>query len=160
MTGPSTEDRLQIYELYARYSWALDTGDTEGYVALFTPDAEATEETREGGLEVRRGHDEIRKLVLKFHKRADFPGHQHQMAQLVFEADPDGRADHWVVRSYAWQRSIDRQQRLIFTGVGIFATSWRRSMASGRSGPRQSWDGRERFYLALEHPCQLSRLIR
>ena len=25
MTGPSTEDRLQIYELYARYSWALDT---------------------------------------------------------------------------------------------------------------------------------------
>lgn len=102
MRGPSTEDRLAIYELYARYSWALDTGDTEGYVALFTPDAEATEETREGGVEVRKGHDEIRKLVLKFHNRVDFPGHQHQMAQLVFEADPDGRADHWVVRSYAW----------------------------------------------------------
>ncbi len=48
MRGPSTQDRLEIYELYARYSWALDTGDTEGYVALFTPDAEATEETREG----------------------------------------------------------------------------------------------------------------
>ncbi len=102
MMRPSAEDRLQILELYARYSWALDTGDTDGYVALFAPDAEATEETREGGLEVRKGQAEIRKLVLKFHDRADFPGHQHQMAQFVFEPDPEGRADHWVVRSYAW----------------------------------------------------------
>ena len=67
-----------------------------------SPDAEATEETREGGLEVRKGREEIRKLVLKFHERADFPGHQHQMAQFVFEPDPQGRPDHWVVRSYAW----------------------------------------------------------
>jgi uncharacterized protein (TIGR02246 family) len=102
MNGPSTQDRLEIYELYARYSWALDTGDTEGYVALFADDAVATEETREGKLEVRRGRDEIRKLVLKFHERPDFPGHQHQMAQFTFEADSQGRADHWVVRSYAW----------------------------------------------------------
>lgn len=102
MPGPSTEDRVEIYELYARYSWALDTGDTEGYVALFTDDAVATEETRSGTLETRQGRDEIRKLVLKFHERADFPGHQHQMAQFVFERDPEGRPQHWVVRSYAW----------------------------------------------------------
>lgn len=102
MSGPSAQDRMEIYELYARYSWALDTGDTDRYVALFTSDAEATEETREGGLEVRKGHEEIRKLVLKFHNRSEFPGHQHQMAQLVFDPDPRGRADHWVVRSYAW----------------------------------------------------------
>jgi len=102
MTGPSTEDRLEIYELYARYSWALDTGDTEGYLDLFTDDAEATEEIPSGGLEVRKGRDEIRKLILKFHDRKDFPGHQHQMAQFVFESDPKGRPDHWVVRSYAW----------------------------------------------------------
>ncbi len=102
MNAPSVQDRLEIYELYARYSWALDTGDTEGYVALFTVDAEATEETREGGLEVRQGRDEIRKLVLKFHERVDFPGHQHQMAQFVFEPDPLGRPEHWVVRTYAW----------------------------------------------------------
>jgi hypothetical protein len=102
MNGPSTEDRLAILELYARYSWALDTGDTDGYVALFTPDAEVTEETREGTIEVRKGHAEIRRLVLKFHDRPDFPGHQHQMAQFVFEPDPEGRAGHWVVRSYAW----------------------------------------------------------
>ena len=102
MSGPSSADRTEIYELYARYSWALDTGDTEGYVALFTENAEATEETRTGEIEVRKGRSEIRKLVLKFHERADFPGHQHQMAQFVFEADPERRRDHWVVRCYAW----------------------------------------------------------
>jgi len=102
MKGPSTEDRLAIIELYARYSWALDTGDTEGYLDLFTEDAEATEETSDGELEVRKGRSEIRKLILKFHQRKDFPGHQHQMAQFVFEPDPKGRPDHWLVRSYAW----------------------------------------------------------
>jgi len=102
MTRPSVEDELRIRELYARYSWALDTGDTEGYCALFTEDAEATEETSSGELEGRKGRDEIRKLVLKFHERPDFPGHQHQMDQLIFEPDPQGRPDHWVVRSYAW----------------------------------------------------------
>jgi hypothetical protein len=71
-------------------------------VALFTADAEATEETRDGTIEVRRGPSEIRQLVLKFHNRPDFPGHQHQMAQFVFDPDPQGRTDHWVVRSYAW----------------------------------------------------------
>lgn len=102
MARPRVEDELAIRELYARYCWALDTGDTEGYCDLFTEDAEATEETSSGGLEVRKGRDEIRKLVLKFHDRPDFPGHQHQMAQFVFEADPQGRPDHWVVRTYAW----------------------------------------------------------
>jgi hypothetical protein len=102
MTAPTTEDRLAIFELYARYSWALDTGDTDGYVDLFTEDAEATEESSEGTLEVLKGKDDIRHLVLKFHNREGFPGHQHQMGQFVFEADPQGRPDHWLVRSYAW----------------------------------------------------------
>jgi uncharacterized protein (TIGR02246 family) len=99
MTRPPVADELAIRELYARYCWALDTGDTDGYVDLFTEDAEATEEAASGDLEVRKGKEEIRKLVLKFHQRPDFPGHQHQMAQLVFE--PDG-PDRWIVRSYAW----------------------------------------------------------
>lgn len=102
MQGPSALDRTEIYELYARYSWALDTGDTEGYLSLFTDDAEASEETSSGELEVRNGREEIRKLILKFHQRADFPGHQLQMSQFVFEPDPEGRPQHWVVRSYAW----------------------------------------------------------
>jgi len=102
VASPTLEDEGAIRQLYARYSWALDTGDTDSYVALFTPDAEATEETSSGTLEIRKGRAEIRKLVLKFHERPDFPGHQHQMAQFVYEPDPKGRPDHWQVRSYAW----------------------------------------------------------
>ena len=96
------EDELAIRELFARYYRALDTGDTEGYLDCYTSDGEASEETSSGELEIRKGRDEIRKLVLKFHDRPDFPGHQHQMAQFLFEPDPKGRADHWQVRSYAW----------------------------------------------------------
>ena len=81
---PRTADRTEIYELYARYSWALDTGDTDGYVAMFTDGAEMTEETASGEIEIRKGHEAIRMLVLKFHNRPDFPGHQHQMGQSVF----------------------------------------------------------------------------
>ena len=29
--GIMADSRLAILELYARYSWALDTGDTDGY---------------------------------------------------------------------------------------------------------------------------------
>ncbi|MGH8258340.1 MAG: nuclear transport factor 2 family protein, partial [Steroidobacteraceae bacterium] len=64
--------------------------------------AEADEETRSGVIEVYKGREAIRKLVRKFHERADFPGHQLQMAQFLFEPDPEGRPLHWVVRSYAW----------------------------------------------------------
>jgi hypothetical protein len=102
MRGPDIEDRMAIFDLHARYCWALDTGDTDGYVALFTEDAEISEETRDGTLDIRKGRPEIRKLVLKFHEREDFPGHQHQMSQHVFEPDSEGRSNHWVVRSYAW----------------------------------------------------------
>jgi hypothetical protein len=102
MQGPKVEDRLAIFELYARYLWALDTGDTDAYIATFTEDGEASEELADGTLEFRRGRDEIRRLVLKFHEREDFPGHQHQMSQHLFDPDPEGRPDHWLVRSYAW----------------------------------------------------------
>ncbi len=102
MQGPSPQDRTEIYELYARYRWALDTGDTEAYVALFSADGEAIEETREGATEVYRGREAIRRLALKFHGRADFPGHQHQMAQFLFEPDLVGKVDGvWRIRSKA-----------------------------------------------------------
>jgi SnoaL-like protein len=97
MTGPSVEDRLAIMELYARYSWALDTGDTDAYVALFTRDGEA-EETQTG--HVARGHEEIRGIVAFYHDDPAFPGHQHRIDSLVLDPDPQGRPDHWAARSY------------------------------------------------------------
>jgi ketosteroid isomerase-like protein len=96
---PSVEDTLLIHDLYARYSWALDTGDTESYVQLYLPDAVVLE-TRPEGVREAAGHDEIRALVMRFHGDPGFPGRQHRTSQLVISPDPEGRADHWFVRGY------------------------------------------------------------
>jgi hypothetical protein len=97
---PSPEDMDAIEQLFNRYSWALDTGDSDTYVSLFAEDAEVTEEARGGGIELKHGHAGVRELVLKFHESPEFPGRQHRMSQLVVDPDPKGRPDHWQVRSY------------------------------------------------------------
>jgi uncharacterized protein (TIGR02246 family) len=38
MTEPTTEDRIEIRELYDRMFWAWNTGDAAGVEACFTPD--------------------------------------------------------------------------------------------------------------------------
>ena len=96
---PSVEDTLLIHDLYNRYSWALDTGDTEAYVQLYLPDA-VVYETRPEGVRHAVGHDAIRELVLRFHEHPEFPGRQHRSTQVVIDPDPEGRTDHWAVRSY------------------------------------------------------------
>ena len=96
---PAVEDTLLIHDLYNRYSWALDTGDTDAYVQLYTPDA-VVHETRPEGVRDAVGHDAIREFVLRFHDNPEFPGRQHRTSQLVIEPDPQAREDHWMVRSY------------------------------------------------------------
>ncbi|MEO5707755.1 MAG: nuclear transport factor 2 family protein [Alteraurantiacibacter sp.] len=98
MTRPAVEDELAITELFARYYRALDTGDTEGYLDCYTVDGEAVEESEARGIEICKGREEIRTLVLKFHDRPDFPGHQHRFSNLIFNDLGDGR---WEVLSYA-----------------------------------------------------------
>jgi len=99
MKRPSVEDTLLIHDLYARYSWALDTGDTDAYVQLYAPDALVLE-TRPEGVREAIGRDAVRELVLRFHSDPAFPGRQHRTSQLVILPDPEGRADHWLVRAY------------------------------------------------------------
>jgi uncharacterized protein (TIGR02246 family) len=94
------EDELAIRELMSRYYRALDVGDTEGYLDCYAPDGEAIEEGA-NGIEVRKGREEIRKLVLRFHERPDFPGHQHLFSNAIFDPDPTA-AGRWIVQTYAW----------------------------------------------------------
>lgn len=101
MNRPSVEDTLRIHDLFARYSWALDTGDTDGYVELYLPDAVVLE-TRPEGVREAVGHDGIRELILRFHRDPAFPGRQHRTSELVIAPDPEGRPDHWQVRGYVF----------------------------------------------------------
>ena len=58
-TGKLTSDDLvEIQQLYAKYNWTLDAGDSEGYAATFTAD---------GAFNSNVGHDAIVKFADAFH---------------------------------------------------------------------------------------------
>ena len=54
----TSDDLIEIQQLYARYNWALDSGDSEGYASTFTPD---------GVFNNNAGHDAIVKFADGFH---------------------------------------------------------------------------------------------
>ena len=54
----TAQDLAEIQQLYAKYNWALDSGDAEGYASTFTPD---------GVFNNNAGHDAIVKFAETFH---------------------------------------------------------------------------------------------
>ena len=86
------EDRFAIQDLIGRYLWALDTGDVDGVVAVFTPHGTVID-TQANRYE---GADGPRKFAVEFITREDFRGRQHLVTPLFFE----GAGDRYVVTSY------------------------------------------------------------
>jgi uncharacterized protein (TIGR02246 family) len=62
----SYEDRIAVEDVMARYVWAVDSLDPEGYVAVFTEDA-----IIDSNGAVSKGHEEIRKIVTNLIQRRD-----------------------------------------------------------------------------------------
>ena len=62
----SHEDRIAVEDVMARYVWAVDSLDAEGYVAVFTADA-----VIDSNGSISKGHDEIRKIVTGLIQRRD-----------------------------------------------------------------------------------------
>jgi uncharacterized protein (TIGR02246 family) len=60
------EDRIAVEDVMARYVWAVDSLDADGYVAVFTPDA-----VIDSNGSISRGHDEIRRVVTGLIQRRD-----------------------------------------------------------------------------------------
>ena len=52
------EDRIAVEDVMARYVWAVDSLDPDGYVAVFTEDA-----VIDSNGSISKGHEEIRKIV-------------------------------------------------------------------------------------------------
>ena len=92
----TTQDRLDILDLYARQAWAFDTGDVDGYVATFAPDA-VLDLARQ-----HHGQQEIRRFAEDFRaKDVGLPGSQHHVDQIVMEGDDRRCSVHaYVTRSY------------------------------------------------------------
>ena len=62
----SYEDRIAVEDVMARYVWAVDSLDAEGYVAVFTEDA-----VIDSNGSMSRGRDEIRRIVTGLIQRRD-----------------------------------------------------------------------------------------
>ena len=60
------EDRIAVEDVMARYVWAVDSLDADGYVAVFTEDA-----VIDSNGSFSRGHAEIRKIVTGLIQRRD-----------------------------------------------------------------------------------------
>jgi uncharacterized protein (TIGR02246 family) len=60
------DDRIAVEDVMARYVWAVDSLDPEGYVAVFTEDA-----IIDSNGSVSKGHEEIRKIVTSLIQRRD-----------------------------------------------------------------------------------------
>lgn len=95
---PSADVRFHISDLFAKYAWALDTGDTDQFIDCFTHDGSFGD----GGVEVR-GHERIRKMVMqKYHGNPLFPGREHLVGQSRYVPANDAESDEsWAVKSFA-----------------------------------------------------------
>ena len=60
------EDRIAVEDVMARYVWAVDSLDREGYVAVFTEDA-----VIDSNGSISKGHEEIRRIVTGLVQRRD-----------------------------------------------------------------------------------------
>ena len=60
------EDRIAVEDVMARYVWAVDSLDPDGYVAVFTEDA-----IIDANGNISKGHEEIRKIVMSLIQRRD-----------------------------------------------------------------------------------------
>jgi uncharacterized protein (TIGR02246 family) len=60
------EDRVAVDDVMARYVWAVDSLDPEGYVAVFTEDA-----IIDANGSISKGHTEIRNIVTSLIQRRD-----------------------------------------------------------------------------------------
>jgi hypothetical protein len=108
----TTEDRLQVAELFSRYAWSLDTANLEAYVGNFTPDAIV--EMTAGRF---TGHDAIRAYGAGLFANPGWKGRQHFVSQLIVE--DTGESARCRVRAYGMivHRDPDGSCRMMALGT-------------------------------------------
>lgn len=82
-------DRIEIHELLAHYAWSLDTGDEEGFIACFAPDAELVWDAFDPP-GCWRGHAALRRFIACLRARPESAGRQHHVSNVIIEATPGG----------------------------------------------------------------------
>lgn len=106
----SVEDRLAISDLFARYMWAIDTGDVEGLVACFTEDG-ALESPAVGRYAGRDGVRAFASRFAQFHARGTQL--RHIISNLLIETDGDRASAKCYLLAFLTK---DGQSRLLGPG--------------------------------------------
>ena len=98
----TTDDLVEIQQLYAKYSHALDGGITELFLSVWAPDGVFTQEGR-----TRNGHEELRVMGSR---AADEVGrHRHFICNVMI----DGDGDHATGSCYLYLTRDVKQEPLI-----------------------------------------------
>jgi hypothetical protein len=87
-TKLSAEDRLDIMELFAKYAWAIDSGDADGVLQCFAEDA-LLDHLWQGKMV---GHEKIRRAFeeLWYDRPSWWIGRQHLANHFVMEPESEG----------------------------------------------------------------------
>src|SRR5579862_8833115 len=96
MSGEVTlEDRVEIRDLYERFYWALDSGDTELIKASFAPGAKLI---RYSG--PPQDAEFSAAVGAYFSQHEVGKTYQHHLTSCIVDPDPEGREDFRAVRVY------------------------------------------------------------
>lgn len=140
MTGICIEDRLALEDLMASYAWALDTGDIEGLVNCFTPEATIVEEVFEEP-DVWSGHEGIRALANHYFSAQGFPGRQHHISQTQYTSSIDNVV---TMRSFAFVTECHGEPPYLLRFAGWYEDEAHKTDANRWLFSRRTirlWDG-------------------
>jgi uncharacterized protein (TIGR02246 family) len=118
----AVEAQLEIRDVLARYSFAMDSGDADAAAALFAPDAVTTIDQ---GRLVLRGQEGIRELVLGPEHQSVLPGSSHTIGPVLIEVD----GDEAFVIGYS---RIDYSEDHRISPIRSAANLWRLARRSGK----------------------------
>lgn len=138
-TSLTLRDRLAIDDLLARYAWALDTGDVEGFVSCFTRDGVVIEEVFEEP-DRWEGHEGIRRLAEHYRAAPGFPGRQHHVSQRLVSGD----SRRCAVRSFTFVTECRGEPPYVLRFAGYYE-----DQAVKRQG---AWLFRERIIRLWDGP--------
>ena len=77
----STQDYIDIQQLYARYNEAIDSGDGEAYATTFTPD---------GIFNTYKGHDALVGFIQQWKEKMNGANRRHWNTNLVITPTAEG----------------------------------------------------------------------
>lgn len=130
--GVDIADRVQIMDLMARYSWAIDSGNLGDYLACFHEEGTLRHPRQDGSPGVHEGRAAIEAFIAPgFANRATQTyGHQHQFNAVRMSAD----GDDVKVDAYAMVFRHEFHRQYWPRGVSWRMGTWHARMRSSRDG--------------------------